>query len=300
MPRTTAVQMDLATARRLLAAAAGATAVVLALPAPAPAQTPASMPTQTPPAVQSAVQKPVAAPAQAAPAQAPPAVDPKVIDAMNKMGAFLRDQKVFELTARTTNDVVLDDDTVVKFDGVNTYKAKRPDALFVDVDTDRKRRQFFYDGKTLTIYAPRQKYYAQVAAPGTIHELLDKLEDDLGVDMPLDDLFYWGTPDSGLNELTAAQYIGYARVDGHDTDQFAFSQPGLDWQLWIDRGEQPLPRKLVIIHTDQDERPQYEARLDWRLRPNFTADAFTFSPPADAKPIQIVSLGALQQEGTAP
>ena len=70
---------------------------------------------------------------------------------------------------------------------------------------------------------------------------------------------------------------------------FAFRQPGVDWQIWIAKGEKPAPLRVVIVASDDPARPQFEADLTWDTAPQFAADTFMFTPPANAKAIPIVS-----------
>ena len=119
----------------------------------------------------------------------------------------------------------------------------------------------------------------------TIGATLDSARTRYGIEMPLADLFLWGTPRDGVDELTSARYIGPAFVDGVDTDQYAYRQGGADWQLWVQRGNTPLPRKLVITTTDETARPQYVASLKWNLTPAVSDAMFTFTPPQDASRI---------------
>lgn len=219
-------------------------------------------------------------------------IDPRAIDALRRMGAQLRALKSFEVNAQTLRDEVLDDGETVQVSGVVDYLVRVPDRLRADVRTDRKQRQIIYDGKTLTVYAPRMKYYAAVPAPSTIGATLDTARKRLGIEFPLADLFLWGTPRDGVNELTSARYVGPAYINGIDTDQYAFRQPGTDWQIWIDRGKNPLPRKVVITTVSNPARPQYVATLAWSFKP-ITSDApFAFTPPKDAGRIVFASLAS--------
>ena len=36
-----------------------------------------------------------------------------------------------------------------------------------------------------------------------------------------------------------------ATIDGVATDHYAFREADVDWEVWIQKGDQPLPRKLV-------------------------------------------------------
>jgi hypothetical protein len=130
------------------------------------------------------------------PAPAPKAtsasdIDVKAIDALKAMGAQLRALKAFVLRSETTIDEVLDNGQKVQFGGTVDYRVRKPNGLRAEINSDRKRRQFFYDGKTLTQYGPITGYYASVAAPPTITELLQVLDQKYDLNLPLADLFLW-------------------------------------------------------------------------------------------------------------
>ena len=79
--------------------------------------------------------------------------------------------------------------------------------------------------------------------------------------------------------------FGPGVVEGVTCEHYAFRQPGLDWQVWIQLGDHPLPRKLVLTTTTDDARPQHTSVLTWNLAPSYSEDAFVFDPPADAHKI---------------
>jgi len=74
--------------------------------------------------------------------------------------------------------------------------------------------------------------------------------------------------------------IGAGLVSGVSCDQYVLRQPGADWQTWIQKGDYPLPRKLVITSTSDEALPQDVSVLTWNLAPSFNEAAFTFDPPA--------------------
>jgi hypothetical protein len=203
------------------------------------------------------------------------------------MGAYLRTLKNFGVQGVGTRDEVLADGQKVQFGGTLNYLVRVPDGFRADIRTDRKQRQWIYDGKTLTIFAPRMNYFATVAAPHTIGEMLDSARYRYRFDMPLADLFFWGTNRDGMRDLKEAKYIGPAYIDGTDVDQYAFRQEDVDWQIWIERGNKPLPRKLVITTTTVPQQPQYNMVLKWDLAPTFDSTTFAFTPPQDAKRITL-------------
>ncbi len=228
--------------------------------------------------------------AQAAPtAQTAPAVEPEAIDALTKMSAYLRTLKSFEMRSDTVREEVDNHDQKLQFLGTTTYKARPPNGLVVDVAEDRRVRHFVYDGKSASLLAPRMGYYTTIAAPPTIRELLDVMSKKYGVAFPLEDLFLWGTDDDHRADLKRGYLVGYARIAGQDADQYAFRGDGVDWQIWIARGANPLPLRVVIAGTRDPKLPQLEASLTWNTAPKFAADTFVFKAPAGAKPITIAS-----------
>lgn len=234
---------------------------------------------------------PAAKPAPAA-AQARavnPAVDKGALEALSRMSAYLRTLQAFQVTGQTVREVVDDSDQKLQLLGSTTYKVKRPDGFNIEIAEDRKVRQVFYDGKTLTLFSPRMGYYASVAAPPTIAGVLKLAADKYDITVPLEDLFVWGTDADWRGDLTYGYVVGYSRVAGQDADQYAFRQKGVDWQIWIARGDKPLPLRVAITGTDDPAKPQFESNLVWDTAPQFAANTFAFSPPAGATPIVIRS-----------
>lgn len=238
----------------------------------------------------------IALPLAAAPAPPPAAStdagerDPEALAALDRMGAALRGLKQFSLTSDASTEVVLEDGQKIELDGVVTYKVKAPNQLFLELRSDRQLRQLIYDGNALTVYSPRLKYYAQVDGVGaSLGELVDQAATRYGIEMPLADMFLWGTDKAPKTAIRNALHIGGGTVDGEPVEQYAFKQDAVDWQVWISKATS-LPKKLIINSLDDPAQPQYRARLTWDTRTPVQATAFQFSPPADAARIKLVPL----------
>jgi len=224
--------------------------------------------------------------AEAKPASTAPAVDPDAITALHKMGAFLREQQKFAVRANVTTDDLLASGQKVQLVGNIELMVRRPDRLRADVRGDRRDEHIYYDGKTFTIYGEKVGYYASFPAPATLTELKDVTEKRYGIDLPLADLFYWGTEHDGTSDIIAATNVGVSTVQGTACDHLAFRQKDVDWELWIEQGAHPLPRKMVITTTSEKSRPQHGAVLDWDLAPKLSDELFTFAPPREAHKIE--------------
>jgi len=212
-------------------------------------------------------------------------IDPNAMKALNQMGAYLRGLKAFQVQAEITTEDVLEDGEKLQYGSTTTLLAEFPGKLRVSMEGEQKSRLFLYDGKDFTLFARRLGYYATVPAPDTIPKLIQAVREKYDVDVPLVDLFTWGGPNATSNEITDATDVGPGTVEGVTCEHYAFRQPGLDWQVWIQLGDHPLPRKLVLTTTTDDARPQHSSVLTWNLSPSYSAEAFVFDPPGDAHKI---------------
>ena len=224
-------------------------------------------------------------------ATAPPPLVPVVpIDtaataALDRMSTYLRTLDSFQITGDVLTEDVLEDGAKIQESKVVDLVADRPNRLRMQVTNDRQQRLLLYDGQTFTVSAPRLKYYAQAPAPATINELADILEERFELELPLVDLFRWGAAGSEFTGITQARVVGPSEVEGVTCMHYAFRQDGLDWQIWIQRGDFPLPRKLVLTTTTDAARPQHMAVYNWNLAPSYNDDAFAFAVPKDFKRI---------------
>lgn len=159
-----------------------------------------------------------------------------------------------------------------------------------EVTSDQVSRLFLYDGKEFTVWGRIMNYYATVPAPPTIGELFAAADEKYDIQLPLVDLFKWGSDEDDIRAIKTAVDLGPSSVEGVTCEHFAFHQEGIDWQIWIQLGDFPLPRRFVITTLTDEARPQHSDTLTWNLAPSFNDGAFVFDPPPDAK--RVVLAGA--------
>ena len=220
-----------------------------------------------------------------APADTPATIDTGAVNALKRMGNYLRTLTAFGIDADVTTEEVLRDGQKVQLANNVKLVASRPNKLRVELTSDRKQRLFVFDCKDFTLFAPRQKFYSTTPVSGTINDLAKVLEEKYDVDLPLVDLFRWGTSDEQINAIRAAKDIGPCIIDEIPCNHYAFRQNGVDWQVWIQNGAHPLPLKVVLTTTTDDARPQHTALYTWNLAPAFNDAAFAVKPPEDFKKI---------------
>ncbi len=223
--------------------------------------------------------------------------DPDAIAALGKMGESLRGLQNFDVHADVTREEVLTSGQKLQFGGTVDMKARRPDGLRVDIKSDRQERSLYYDGKTATLYSPRLGYYASFDAPPTIREVVALAADRYGIEVPMADLFTWGTDASDSARIQSAFRVGTETIGDRVCDHYAVRQDGVDWQIWIREGEEALPCKIVITTTDDPSMPQYSAVYDWSPGGAHAANTFTFTPPASARKIAFADVPTQGRSG---
>jgi hypothetical protein len=235
-------------------------------------------------------------PAATAANPAGPALDPEAKAAIDRMGAYLRTLKTFEVTATGFSEDVLESGQKVTMPGTLTYAVATPDKMFAEIANDRTLRRFYFDGSKVTIDAPRHKLYTDAPLKGTINTLIDVADQKYGIAFPLQDLFTWGNPARPVPAPTSGFKVGPETVGDTKVDHYAFRQPGVDWQVWIAQGDKPLPLRIVMTNRDDPAKPQYAADLAWKTGVTFAPDRFTFAPPAGAARIALATVDGSKGE----
>ena len=220
-------------------------------------------------------------------ASAPAAgVDSKADDVLRKMGATLGAAKSFSVSAHAIVDLVQPDGQKIQYARNQKMVLRRPDKLAADVVGDTEELQVRYDGKQVALYNPQTRNWGSTEAPATIEQTLDMLAQKYGIVMPLADLAFSDPYKTLIENVRRGEYVGVGYVFDKKCHHLAFRQAAIDWQIFVQEGDKPLPLKVIITFKDQPAHPQYTAFLsDWNLSANANDDAFVLQPPAGAKKV---------------
>lgn len=223
-------------------------------------------------------------------AQAQPAgISPDAQRLLKASTDFLAKQQRFSVDTRITLEIVLKSEQKIEFNHTARQSVQRPNKLRAERTGDLVNQVFVYDGKSLTLYNPQDKVYAQVAAPDTLEGMLDFARTKLDIVAPAGDLLYKDAYDILLDGVTEGFVVGKAVIEGVRCDHLAFRAPHVDLQVWVQEGAQPLPRRFVITTRDLPNAPQFAVTVTkWNLKPDFGAQTFSFTPPAGAKRVDFL------------
>ena len=209
-------------------------------------------------------------------------IDDRAMAALTKMSDYLKTLKTFRINSEFSQDEIVDTNMKVQKNGTNEIFVRMPDHLYAHVETDDHDLEFIYDGKTFTLFGVGQNFYASSPAPPTVPRMLNAVRAKYGIVFPVADFIQMAGDENLLQEVTKIGYIGTSRIDGVECDHLAVRQAEVDWQVWIEKDETPLPRKLVITTKTQPAQTQFMTKLRWDLSPTIADNLFSFTPPPDA------------------
>ncbi len=223
----------------------------------------------------------------------PAGVDPQAEKLLRRMSDYLASRQQFSLKAESTLEAVLTSGQKIQFDSPATLEVSRPNKLRAHRKGDIVNQEFFYDGKTLTLYSPRENLYATTAAPPTLDAMLDFAREKLDVIAPGAEILYGNAAERMLKVTTSGFVVGPSVVAGIKCTHLAFLGAEVDWQIWIEDGDKPLPRKFVLTSKQVTGAPEFTVLVrSWDLTPKLTEREFTFVPPKGAKKIEFLQLTA--------
>jgi len=208
---------------------------------------------------------------------------------LKQMSDYLASAGELTFHADETYDEVLANGQGIEYGGAIDVAVRRPDRLHVEYRGDERQSRVVFDGKTFTLHDLAANVYAVTEVPPQLDAAADLVFNKYGFSVPIADLVY-SDPYSALTGSVESGFVaGRHAVDGVPCYHLAFSQPAIDWQIWIEDGPRPVPRKLVIVLTDEPGLPRYTARLSgWDFQPRLSDHYFEFRPPDGADEIEFL------------
>ena len=213
-------------------------------------------------------------------------IEPDATTVLAGMSKYLGELQSFSADYDVDIDTISDDGQKLQFSSSGEITVQRPDKLYATREGAFADAEIVLDGKNISVLGKELNGYLQFPA-ATIEEAVDAVRDNTGFDAPGADLLGARPLDLEVTDVVSGVHVGMAYVDGVEVHHLAFRGKTVDWQLWVQAGEQPLPLKYVITSKWVYGAPEYTLRLSgWDSEPDIASDLFTFAPSADAKPLE--------------
>lgn len=223
-------------------------------------------------------------------------VDQKALALLKRMSDTLASAKSFTYQSSAIIEVPSKTGQLLTLFTDADVALMRPDKLRARLTGEAPPFNFYYNGKSVSAFAPVTKTFSTKKAPATIDAMLPDLENETGIRFATAPLLLSNPYRVLTRGLTSAVVVGPSMVRGTLCDHLAFRSPGINWEIWIAGSGSPLPRRLAVTFTDRPGLPRTLVEFsNWNLHPWLRTGDFVFSKPAGAAEIPFLS--ALKSAG---
>ena len=207
-------------------------------------------------------------------------------DILTRMTDFISAAPAFSLVSDTGQEVMQRNGQLLESGSRLTLAIQRPSQAIGRFDSRNGDSSItVLDGETISVYGVIDNIYVYdtTGQPGDIDTSLEFLANQLGVPRQLRDAFSKDLTASLGSAVKSGYYVGESMISGVLCDHLALRGEKEDLQVWIARGDEPVPRRIVITYRELEGQPQFWAQfIEWNLSPELSDTTFTFSPPEGA------------------
>ena len=213
-------------------------------------------------------------------------IDPEAEGVLRSMSQTLGAAKTLEVRADLDIDVPLEDGTLVEVHRTTKVLMARPGHLAVETEGDDINRSVRFRNGELVILD--DDTYTRLQTPPTVEAMFDHMMMTYELSLPLADLLFKDSYTAMTAKVLTGRYLGQVTLNGRRCHHLVFHQQDLDWQLWVEVGQLPLPRRFTITYVQEPDQPQYTAHFgDWDLAPAVTDEDFAFDLPETAEEVSM-------------
>lgn len=209
---------------------------------------------------------------------------------LKAMSDYLAGQKAISLTFDSDVEVLTENFQKIQFTSSGQVQLSRPNMVRATRSGGYTDVELNFDGKTVTVLGKHINAYAQADVSGSVDGLIHRLRDEFSIELPGADLLLGDVFGALTAETVEGAHIGQGVIDGVECEHLAFRNAETDWQIWVEIGSRPIPRKYVITSKGTTGAPQYTVRIKDFKTDAQAADAFTFKPPSGAKKVELSAL----------
>jgi hypothetical protein len=210
-------------------------------------------------------------------------LEPQAIDLLKAMSHRLATARTMTFTAVATYESLARTGAPLAYTTISEVALKRPDMLRVITPGDGPPSEFYYNGRTITAFAPQANLVAVAEAPPTIDAMLKAAFEKAALYFPFTDVIVADPYGDIADSLKIAFVVGQSRVVGDTkTEIIALATDTLQAQLWIGTTDK-LPRMIRATFFDDPAHYRHTVAFsNWRLDGPIPAERFASAQAARA------------------
>ena len=203
------------------------------------------------------------------------------------MSDYLGKQTKMSFDIDTSLEVVTTDEQKLSLTSSGSLTMVRPDKVRMIRHGGFADAEFYFNGKTLTLFRRDQNLFSKVDIPGSVDHLVEELRDKYQRPLPAADLLSPNVYAAMMPDVKDVKDLGTGFIRGIECDHIAFRTDEVDWQLWIARGDRPYPVRVIFTSKKVAGSPQYQIDVtNFKTDGQVTTADFDLVPPPGAKLVQ--------------
>jgi hypothetical protein len=140
-----------------------------------------------------------------------------------------------------------------------SYTMRRPNQLAWSATGEGVNASGAFDGTELKLENNLNSRATTIPIAGTLDTLLTTLRDQEKLTLPMADLFASNLYDRLTGEMTTARYMGLHQMDGEICHYVACENGQIQWQMWIAKEGNPVPKRVLIRYLNLPGAPRFAA-----------------------------------------
>jgi hypothetical protein len=213
----------------------------------------------------------------------------KAVEVLKQMDAYTDSMQKFVIKAESYNDASIGAGLVISNPFKSRVAVDRSGSMHSISKSGSQTSEIYLHKGELTVFSNEHKYYTRADVPKTLTEGLIYALEEFDVETPILDLLIVNALDHFVSDRADFFYVtGDSSIRGVDCHHVLIAGPNADLQLWIEKGDKPVPRRTLMTYKDAEGVPRHEVFLDWSEKDGFDASEFEFEPPEGAHEIDFI------------
>jgi hypothetical protein len=213
--------------------------------------------------------------------------DDKALSVLQSMSDYIGGMDSFTVDGTSMEDYRGDAGLIITSPNEVKVTLKRPNALRVRQFDGEATKDLYLNGNKLTVFDSATAFYATAKVPADLDGAMSYALNELAIDLPLMDLIHSDVFSQLVGKDEDVIYLGNKnRISGVDCHQVAIRLADADVQIWVQEGDKPLPRRMMITSKWEGGSPRFIADMQWQEEPDIAPGTFDFGAPEGASEIQ--------------
>ena len=216
--------------------------------------------------------------------------DAKAVEVLKQMDAYTDSMQKFIVKTDSYSDASIGPGMVISNPFTTRIAVERPGSLHAVTKSGELTSEIYLAEGKLTVYSSDKNLYAHQDVPEPLSDGLLYALEEFDVETPLLDLLILKSLDRLLSGDELAVYVtGDSQIRGVDCHHILVSGPLVDLQIWISKGDKPVPKRTVLRYKQGEGMPRHDVFIDWNVTDSFDKSEFKFVPPAGSHEIGFIN-----------